>query len=160
MEETREGWSKLHAVISINDVSVLSFEITDEHVHDAKIGKELLKSVRERIKRIYAERGYDSKEIFNEFGENTAIPPRKNTSSRSKGSPSRSKIVRQIKRRSEKEWKESVDYGKRWNVEIYFSGLKRTMGEIIKANRPDYIAQEIALKVQYYNILREMKYAY
>ena len=61
---------------------------------------------------------------------------------------------------SEKAWKESVGYGKRWNVEIYFSGLKRTMGEIIKANRPDYIAQEIALKVQYYNEMRRMTYAY
>jgi hypothetical protein len=34
------------------------------------------------------------------------------------------------------------------------------MGEVIKAARPDYIAQEIALKIQYYNILREMTYAY
>ena len=45
-------------------------------------------------------------------------------------------------------------------VEIYFSGLKRTMGEVIKANRPDYIVQEIALKVQYYNIMRGMTHAY
>lgn len=50
--------------------------------------------------------------------------------------------------------------GERWNVEIYFSGLKRTMGEVIKASRPDYIAHEIALNVQYYNILREMTHAY
>ena len=34
------------------------------------------------------------------------------------------------------------------------------MGEVIKANRPDYIVQEIALKVQCYNILREMTHAY
>ena len=45
-------------------------------------------------------------------------------------------------------------------MEIYFSGLKRTMGEMIKADSPDYIAQEIAMKVKYYNILRETKYAY
>ena len=45
-------------------------------------------------------------------------------------------------------------------VEIYFSGRKRTMGEVIKANRPDYIVQEIALKVQYYNIMRGMTHAY
>ena len=38
----RRGWSKLHAVISINDVSVLSFAITDEHVHDARAGRKLL----------------------------------------------------------------------------------------------------------------------
>ena len=98
-----QGWSKLHNVISINDVSVLSFAITDEHVHDANIRKELLKSVKERIKRIFADKGYDSKAIFNEFGFNTVILTRKNASTRSRGSPSRSKIVSQIKRTSEKE---------------------------------------------------------
>jgi len=30
-------------------------------------------------------------------------------------------------------------------VEIYFSGLKSVMGEIIKAKRPQYMAQEIAM---------------
>jgi hypothetical protein len=45
-------------------------------------------------------------------------------------------------------------------VEKYFSGLKRTIGEVIKADRPDFIAQEIAMKVQYYNILSELTYAY
>ncbi|EQB68469.1 MAG: transposase, IS4 family protein [Thermoplasmatales archaeon Gpl] len=72
-------------------------------MHDAKSGKELLKPVMERIKRIFADRGYDSKAIFNEFGSNTVIPDRKNALTRSRGSPSRSKIVSQIKRTSEKE---------------------------------------------------------
>ncbi len=159
-KKARRGWSKLHAVISINDVSVMSFAITDEHVHDAKAGKDLLTSVKDIIKRIFGDKGYDSKSIYNTFGENTIIPPGKNASTRIRGSPARARIVRRIRRTSEKEWKESIDYGKRWHVEIYFSGLKRTMGEVIKANRPDYIVQEIALKVQYYKVLREMTHAY
>jgi transposase len=156
----RRGWIKLHAVISIQDVSVISFAITDEHVHDAKAGRKLLESVKNRIMRIFGDRGYDSKAIFNQFGSATIIPPRKNASTRSRGSPARAKVVRLIRKTSEKEWKDSVEYGKRWNVEIYFSGLKRTMGEIIKAVKPEYIVQEIALKVQYYNIMREMTHAY
>ncbi len=156
----RKGWSKLHAVISINDVSVISFTIRDEHVHDAKAGRKILKSIKDRIGKIFGDKGYDSKRIFNDFGSRTIIPPRKNASSQSRGSPSRAKVVRQIRRTSEKEWKEYVEYGKRWNVEIYFSGLKRTMGEVIKAVKPEYIVQEIALKVQYYNIMREMTHAY
>ena len=44
-------------------------------------------------------------------------------------------------------------------MEIYFSGLKRVMGEIIKARKPEYIAREIAMKV-HYNILRQMTEAY
>ncbi len=156
----RKGWKKLHAVISIHDVSVISFSITDEHVHDAKAGKKILESIKSRIMRIFGDKGYDSKAIFNTFGSDTIIPPKKNASTRSRGSPSRAKVVRQIRKTSEKEWKESVQYGKRWNVEIYFSGLKRTMGEVIKAVRDDYIAQEIAMKVVYYNDLRHMTEAY
>jgi hypothetical protein len=34
------------------------------------------------------------------------------------------------------------------------------MGEVIKAVRPDYIVQENALKVQYYNIMRGMTHPY
>ena len=58
---------------------------------------------KERIKRIFANRGYDSKAIFNESDSNTVILPRKNASIRTRGSPARAKIVRQIKRTSEKE---------------------------------------------------------
>ena len=53
---------------------MISFAITDEHVHDAKVEREMLKSVKERIKRIFADKGYDSKSIYNTFGENTIIP--------------------------------------------------------------------------------------
>ena len=45
-------------------------------------------------------------------------------------------------------------------MEIYFSGLKRVMGEIIKARRSEYIAREIAMRVHYYNIMRSMTEAY
>ena len=34
------------------------------------------------------------------------------------------------------------------------------MGDVIKGNRPKYIAQEIAMKVHYYNILRKMTHVY
>ncbi len=38
---------------------------------------------------------------------------------------------------------------------LYFSGLKRVMGEIIRAKRTDYMIQEVGLKVLYYNMMRE-----
>ncbi len=40
-------------------------------------------------------------------------------------------------------------------MEIYLSGLKRVMGEIIRAKRTDYMIQEVGLKVIYYNIMKE-----
>jgi hypothetical protein len=79
----RRGWKKLHAIISIQDVTVLSFSITDEHVHDAKAGRKMLESIREKILRIFGDKGYDSKSIFNALGSNAIIPPRRNASSKS-----------------------------------------------------------------------------
>jgi transposase len=159
-KKQRRGWSKLHAVISVNDLSVLSFAITDENVHNARMGGKILENIRGRIKRIFGDNGYDSKSIYNIFGENAIIQPRNNASSKNRGSPARVRIVRQIRSTVEKEWQKSVDYWKRWHVEIYFSDLKRTMGDVTKTVRTDYITQDIALKVQYYNILREMTHAY
>ena len=40
-------------------------------------------------------------------------------------------------------------------MEIYFSGLKRVMDEIIRARNPEYMIQEVGLKVLYYNMMRK-----
>jgi len=34
-------------------------------------------------------------------------------------------LVREIKKIWEEEWKKTVNYGKRWLIEIFFSGQKR-----------------------------------
>lgn len=156
----RKGWIKLHVIISLKDINVLSFTITDEHTHDSKAAKELLNKMKNNILRLFGDKGYDSKYIYNIFGFNAIIPPRKNASTKSRGSNIRSKIVRYIKKNSIKKWKKNNNYGKRWLVEIYFSGLKRVMTEIIKANKIEYIIQELALKVVNYNIMRGMTCAY
>ena len=156
----RKGWIKLHVIISLKDVTVLSFTITDEHTHDSKAARKLLSKMKNNILRIFGDRGYDSKYIYNMFGYNAVIPPRKNASTKSRGSSARAKIVRYIKKNSMEQWKENNSYGKRWIVEIYFSGLKRVMSEVIKAKKIEYIIQELALKVVNYNIMRGMTHAY
>jgi hypothetical protein len=156
----RKGWLKLHVIISLKDVNVLSFTITDEHTHDSKAARKLLSKMKNNILRIFGDRGYDSKYIYNMFGYNAVIPPRKNASTKSRGSSTRARIVRYIKKNSMEQLKENNSYGKRWIVEIYFSGLKRVMTEVIKAKKIEYIIQELALKVVNYNIMRGMTHAY
>ncbi len=126
---------KLHAVISINGISVISFAVTDEHVHDAKAGKMTLESIKSGILRIYGDDGYDSREIFNEF-ISKVIPARKNPSTKSRRSPARSKVVRAIMKEGEENWKESVHYGRRWSAEIYFSG-DCTQGSVLRLDEGD-----------------------
>lgn len=93
-------------------------------------------------------------------GSESIIPLRKNFSTLSRGSPLRGRTAREIRKLGEDQWKLIHEYGKRWTVEIYFSGLKMVMGEIIRAKRTDYMIQEVGLKVLYYNIMRENTRAY
>jgi hypothetical protein len=65
-----------------------------------------------------------------------------------------------VKNIGEDQWKEEIGYGKRWIVKFYFSDLKRTMGEVIKAIRPDNIAHKIAIKVVHYDEMMGMAEAY
>jgi hypothetical protein len=66
----------------------------------------------------------------------------------------RAKIVREIKKKGEEEWKRSMAYGKRGRIEIFFSELKRVMGEISMARKIEYQNQELIFKVYSYFIMK------
>ncbi|MFP3318736.1 MAG: hypothetical protein RXP98_06130 [Thermoplasmata archaeon] len=46
-----------------------------------------------------------------------------------------------------------MNYGKRWLIEIFFSGLKRVVGEIIRAKKDEYKFQEALFKIYSYFIM-------
>ena len=135
----------MHVIVDINEIRAIIFSITDEHIHDSIETLNLVNRMRDKISKTYGDKAYDSKSIYNALCGKAIIPLRKNYSTLSKGSPYRARIAREIRRTSLGEWKNNNNYGRRWNVEIYFSGLKSVMGEMIKAKRHQYIAQEIAM---------------
>lgn len=51
----RKGWNKLHVVISLYNISVLAFTITDEHGSDPTLGKKLIADLAARIRRLFAD---------------------------------------------------------------------------------------------------------
>ena len=65
-------------------ISARSFAITDEH-NDIKAGRKLLEPLKNRIMRIFGDKGYGSKVIYNTFGSVQIIPLRRNASSQSSG---------------------------------------------------------------------------
>ncbi|MCL4333318.1 MAG: hypothetical protein M1424_01415 [Candidatus Thermoplasmatota archaeon] len=71
------------------------------------------------------------------------------------GSSARGRMVRRIMEIGLEEWKREVDYGKRWRVEIFFSALKRTVGEVITANKLLYQIQEAIMKIYAYFLMRK-----
>ena len=150
-----KGWIKLHVSADTERIMASLISLTTENSHDATQFSKLITGHEQKV---YADKAYDSRSIFNLLrnnGSEAIIPLRKNFSTLSRTSPLRGKTAREIKKLGEDQWKNVHEYGKRWTVEIYFSGLKRVMGEIIGAKRTDYMIHEVVLKVLYYNIMRE-----
>ncbi len=150
----------MHASVSTLQVQAQKIAITSAHKHDSQILPLLVTGKEDQV---FADKAYDSRKIFNLLdanGTDAIIPLRKNFRTIAMGSPLRHRIARRIRNLGEEQWKENKSYGRRWIVEIYFSGLKRVMGEVIKAGKLECVIQEIGLKVLYYNYLRSDTRAY
>ncbi len=107
---------------------------------------------------MYAYGGYDSRSNFNYLhrrGVEATIPTRKNSVPKARGSYARARVVREIMDIGLDSWKKSVQYGKRWRVEIFFSALKRTVGEMIMARKLKYQISEAMMKIYCYFLLRK-----
>lgn len=144
---------------------ILSFEITDEHVHDSEMFIPLLKQIANRVgphkvKKVLADSGYDSKPIFNFSSKRGIIPtirPRKNMNPGAKQPLTRKRLVRTILRHKHKHWAKKTKYGLRWAVEGFFSTFKRLYGEIVKATSPAGMIKELIMKFHFYNKLISYK---
>ena len=137
----------------------MALEVTDERVSDGKMLKPLIEQVKERgggVNRVYGDGGYDSKKNFNYLAENNielVIKIRSNSSTRSRGSPSRAKIVREYRKLGYERWKDKYRYGHRWSAESFFSGVKRVFGETCRSKSKDALFQEVKMKFIFYNML-------
>jgi IS5 family transposase len=154
----RRGWIKIHIAIDADAMNVVSLTITDEHRSDTKEFRNVLNPIIGKASEVQGDKGYDSKSNFNYLLKNdvkAAILPRENARTLSRGSPARAKVVRAIRKMGLNSWKSSVQYGKRWRVEIFFSALKRTVGEVIRAKKLKYQVQEAIMKIYCYFLLRK-----
>ena len=155
----RKGWIKVHIAVDVKTKKLLALEITDERVSDGKMLKPLIEQVKERggrVDRVYADGGYDSKENFNYLAENgieSVIKIRNNSSTKSRGSPSRAKRVREYRKLGYKRWRDRYRYGYRWSAESFFSGVKRVFGETCRSKSKDALFQEVKMKFIFYNML-------
>ena len=126
--------------------SAQNIAITSAHMHESQILPLLVTGKEDQV---FADKAYDSRKIFNlldSSGTNAIIPLRKKFRTIARGSPLRHRTARLIRNMGEDEWKRIHNYGRRWIVEIYFSGLKRVMGEVIKARKLEYVIQEIGFE--------------
>ncbi len=53
-----------------------------------------------------------------------------------------------------KNYLKKMEFGKRWVVESFFSGLKRTMGSMLTSRKPDHLLKEATFRVLAYTLRR------
>jgi hypothetical protein len=102
------------------------------------------------VGQLYADAGYDAEWIHaqcrEQWGAESLIKP----------NGQRADGVRNGKWRAgmSAEHLQARGYGRRWAVESFFSGLKRTMGAALSSRRPDQMLAEAAFKVLAYTLRR------
>ncbi len=119
----------------------MDYSITDEHVNDAKEGINIIKGIKNRVSRLFWDKGHDSKAIYNEIEESSNALG-KNASTISRGLFYRAKITGFFHRFNEELWKMKNGYGLRWNIEIYFPGIKILFNEVIRTVKPENIVRK------------------
>lgn len=145
-------WVKVGVVILTGSLLPVAMAVDLKPTHDCVQARTLLAQAQAvtRPARLYADAGYDAEWIHvqcrEERGVASVIPAIQRRADGTKGGQWRTQMT--------PEYLQKAGYQRRWKVESYFSGLKRTMGSTLSARRPDQMAAEAALKVLAYTLRR------
>lgn len=152
----KRDFKKVHIFVDLDSKKILYCITTKGSAYDSPQLSMILKQCNwSKVDIILGDGGYDSKECFNEITKGGAIPGipvRKNSSTRSRGSPSRRKAVLEQKRDIDR-WKEKVQYTMRCVVESVFSGTKRRFGEYLFSLKEKNRCIEMWLRTILWNVL-------
>jgi hypothetical protein len=158
----KKGYLKIHIAVNVKTKEILSLEVTDEKVHDAKVMIKLVERILKNnnninINSVLADGSYDGNKNFKYLCDKKIVPGikiRKNSITSPKNTNTRNKEV--TFQQYFDRWKKKRKYGHRWMAETAFSSIKRTYGEYISATKFKNMVKEMILKVSLYNLFRRM----
>ena len=150
-ERTRR-WVKLSVVILGGSLFPLAMVLDWGPSNDRVQAPELLRQAQAvaRPQKLYADAGYDAEWIHvqcrEQWGVESVIKPNGHRADGGRNGKWRAGMS--------PEHLQAREYGRRWSVESFFSGLKRTMGGALQARRSDQQLAEAALRVLAYVLRR------
>lgn len=159
----RRGFLKIHFAVNTKTLEIIEMDVTDERVHDNKRFRPLVRRILKKytLKKVLGDAAYDDHRNFNLLDRlkiKPALKMKKNSFNH-KWHPKwdRKHRVRRkyvcMMRKSYKEWKRRLGYGKRWISEIVFSSFKHHFGEHFSSIKPENIRMEIVLRACVHNML-------
>ncbi len=145
-------WVKVSVVVLCTSLLPVGLVVSAGPSNDRTQAPELLNQAQavSRPATLYADGGYDAEWLHErcrtEWGVESVIKPLNHRADGTRGGRWRSGMSPEhLKERG---------YGRRWAVESYFSGLKRTMGSALSARRPDQMLAEASFRVLAYALRR------
>jgi hypothetical protein len=145
-------WVKLSVIVLCTSLLPLGMELSLGPSNDRTQARPLLAQAQKvaQPERFYADGGYDAEWLHQEcreqWGVESVIKPLNHRPDGTRTGRWRSLMS--------PEYLQARDYGRRWSVESFFSGLKRTMGAALRARRPDQMLAEASFRVLAYALRR------
>ena len=138
--QKRRTWRKLHLGIDAETGEIIAQVATSSNVSDKEVLPDLLEQIREPIKQVTADGGYDYATCYEAIAERKAravIPPRRTGRLRplDERFRARDKNLRSIRKIGRKKWKRRSRYHRRSLVETAMMRIKRVFGERLGARR-------------------------
>jgi len=148
----RRKWVKVSAIVLCGSLLPLGVVLDWGPNNDKCQAKALMaKASRATLPaKLYADAGYDAEWIHDQcrlqWGVESIIKPAREAADGTRRGIWRSGMSEQYLQRK--------GYGRRWAVESFFSALKRTMGSMLNARKPQQLLAEAAFKVLAYTLRR------
>jgi hypothetical protein len=154
---TRKGgkvrkWVKISTVVLCGSLLPLGLVVELGAVSDKLHARTLIQQAQAVAQPtcVYADAGYDSEPLHVQcregWGVASIIKPVQRRADGQRGGRWRSLMS--------PEYLQTAGYGRRWAVESFFSGLKRTMGGALQARRPNQMVAEATFRVLAYVLRR------
>jgi hypothetical protein len=145
-------WVKISTVVICGSLLPVALVLDWGPNNDRVQAGELLRQAQAAgpVQQLYADAGYDAEWIHvqcrEQWGAESLIKPNGQRADGTRNGKWRAAMsAEHLKARG---------YGRRWAVESFFSGLKRTMGAALSSRRPDQMLAEAAFRVLAYTLRR------
>ena len=145
-------WVKLSVIVLCGSLFPVGLELSLGPSNDRVQARALVEQAQHvaQPKRLYADAGYDAEWLHEEcrdhWGVESVIKPLNHRTGGTRSGRWRSLMS--------PEYLEKCGYGLRWAAESFFSGLKRTMGEALRARKPTQMLAEAGFRILAYVLRR------
>jgi hypothetical protein len=136
--KVQRGWIKVSIIIDRFTKELLDIELALEECTDEELAKRHLANLQDvKIEDFAGDGAYYRQELYEILHRKGILPVMKMPKNASnKGIDSMHKAVREMEKMGGyKPWRDKFKYGHRWNIEGYFSSVKRMFGECVRSHK-------------------------